>query len=1259
MKIKKSLLTAALMLLTSHAAMAQRFTDRLNRGLVAIPTGSTDGSTSNVVTWRRLADEYYDVTYNLYKNNSLVASGLTNTCYNDSKSAPVTTTYQVAAVVNGVEQTKCDAVTPWSQEVYKLSDARYSNAYLDITLANVYDRNGTDVTSNYNPNDAEVADLDGDGELEIIVKRLNTVDASADDDGKIYTASSTQFVVIDAYDVNWQTGQASLMWRIDCGPNMVSMNSTETNVIAYDWDEDGKAEVVLRGADNMIVYGSDGKTVLYTIGDKSYNFRESSYFNHKDGSQYAWTHFGREYLIYMNGETGAKYQVTDYPLPRLEESEWKTLSVSVDYNDYSALANAGYGNYFTKSTGVLAKAWGDNYGHRSTKHFMGAPVLDGRTASLFLARGIYTRHKMVALNLDKGAHTWSTRWTWKCTDSSSSWYGNGNHNFCIADVDEDGRDEIVYGSMVIDDNGKGLSTTGLKHGDALHCSDFDPYRKGLEIFACNEDKPSMNYRNATTSELYLRKTGSSDDGRALMGNFYNTYPGSQGRSVNTNVFSSVTDDELFDAPVDNNSALYWSHLNFRIYWDGDLGSEILDSPGTEKSAAVYDVTNGRLFTSAHGSMNNSSKNNPCFQGDIIGDWREEIILRNGQNLRVYTTGSTTDYSLPCLWYDHQYRQAMVWQMMAYNQPPHLSYFVGELEGITSAPPVLTNRGRTEISNSGSITTSDNNKHVMLCETNDMTVSVATGAQPATVTVNTPTWVQGNDDNNGITTTTYTHTLTGAAFSGTTRLVKQGDGTLILPNVTQTYTGETNVWGGTLQFDGTLESSHLWLNRFTKLVSNGGSFQGGITADYGSTIMPGGSGNYGSITATTLNMNFGSRLQIDLDASNLNEVKSDMITATTLVIGTQTDDVWLNYGPKYLQPVIEFNISGTIGDGTYDLGTIGNLNGNLKDIKLEGLDGVESATLQLVDGKLQLVVGTGVTTTCPKADIAESTLQATTTGILLPVVGITADDFTYKGNTVSPTITATFTNRNGNISTLDFSGNSYVSGDNTGVAPKADALYAFTEPGTLTVTTSYTGCASNTASYTADFVGVKVGSQGWASFGCAYPLDLSNAGLKAAYIVSEQSNATARLTEVTGVPASTGLLLEAETGTYRLPLATGSPSLPGTNLLTAVTDAAGYTVAMSNTIYVLANKTKGVGFYPCSVNVVVPAGKAYLTNGDINNALQFIGFGFDDEATGIGDASPIKDIEEMTNYKIYDLQGRRVQQPQKGIYIVNGKKIVIK
>ena len=928
----------AMLFILCSVSFAQRHTDQLDRGLVAVPTGASGNSNSNLVTWRRLADEYSGVTYNLYKNGTKVASNLTTTCYSDASSAPTTTNYQVAAVVNGVEQAKCAAVTPWRQYVYNLS-VRCPTGYIDIDLATVYDRDGNDVTSHYEPNDAEMADLDGDGQLEIIIKRLNTYDAGTDDGNggtkDMYAYDSKEFVVLDAYDVNWQTGDATLMWRIDCGPNMVSMNSTEVNIIAYDWDEDGKAEVVLRGAENMLVLGSDGQNVIHTVGSTSTNTRDQ--MQSHANAQYAWTHRGNEYLLYLNGETGALYQQMAYPLKRLDADMGETSE-----ND----------------------TWGDNYGHRSSKYFMGAPFLDGRKASLFLARGIYTRHKMMALDLNKGTHQWSERWRWNCTNSGSDWYGNGYHNFVIADVDEDGRDEIVYGSMVIDDNGNGLSTTGYGHGDAQHVGDFDPYTKGLEFFGCLEEGPvyGSNYRNATTGEVRYKYTHNEDDGRALMGNFSNSYPGSQGRSVGSGMIASLRNNTTIDA-YSGDSFIAWGDLNFRIYWDGDLCDEILNSPGTAKEAKVQKPGTGRLFTSDGCNMNNDSKNNPCFQGDIIGDWREEIVVRCGAGLRVYTSGMFTEYSLPCLWYDHEYRQAMVWQMMAYNQPPHTSYFVGEMEGITQAPPPLTNSGRTEIANGGSITTTTN--HLLVAETNNMSVSVTDGAAPRLLTVNTPSWVQGHDDNNNITTTYYTHTLTGGAFTGSMTLTKQGDGLLVLPDVTEAYTGNTDVWAGSLAFSGTLSSSPVWMNRHTKFYG-APTISNSLTMEYGSAFYPSAAGvtddataSYATSNISTLNMHEGSRMVIQMDPTNS---LSDQVNIGTLNLRTRSGDAWENYGPEYLKPVIQIAAKSNFGYGRkFTLGTLDALTvdgepvseSNETPVSSIVLEGAGGAQLYFYQGKLVL------------------------------------------------------------------------------------------------------------------------------------------------------------------------------------------------------------------------------------------------------------------------------------------------------------------
>ena len=876
---------------------AQRVTDKLDRGLVAVPASS-----GNLVSWRIFAEEYYGVTYNLYANGSLLKSGLTASDFNHT-SGSSTTKYQVAAVVKGVEQEKSAEVTRWN------------NGYLQFPVAKVQDRNGNDVTSQYIINDISLGDVDGDGVAEFIVKRNYSGDIRN-------SANTTCFHHYECYNLKGER-----LWWIDLGPNMMAGPDKQWDMVLFDWDRDGRAEGLMRGADNMIFHTAAGDV---NIGNMSYVAPRDEY-----------TRNGNEYLIYLNGLTGVpygcdastgKFTPMTYPLPRFEAGE----------TDYEA-------------------AWGKNdTGHRSSKHYFGAPFLDGRNPSIFLGRGCYTRHKMCALDVDPATHALTQRWRWDNNGGwNDPWFGNGFHNFGIADVDEDGRDEIVFGSMIIDDNGKGLSTTGLGHGDAQHCSDFDPYRKGLEFFSCNEDEPNMNYRNATASKIYYRSKGTTDDGRGLMGNFSNTFPGCMGRSVNSPLISSVADKELTGAGVPStggtNDGLFWSHLNQRIYWTGDLVEGILDSPGTEKDAVVWTTAGGRVFQSSGCALNNDSKNNPCALADIIGDWREEIVVRTSDNayVRIYTTPIYTQYRIPTLWHDHQYRNAMVWQCVGYNQPPHKSFFLGALEGITVAPPPYTMTGRTEVKNGGTISSAHNDQHVIVCETNDTKITVANGAAPYVATFNVPSWVQGTNSNKTDGTAVinyeyYTCTVEGGAFAGNMTLAKQGDGILSLPKVDMTYTGPTNVWAGTLNFDGSLKQSTLWLNRHTTLNSNGGTFRS-IKADYGSTV-----NLTGTVNTDSLMLGFGARLKLNAYSDGM---KIDQVNAKLLNIQTKSGSVWENYGPKYLTPVLEvvvhgLNNSSQLTPGKYLIGEIENVSGDISNIKIEGISS-QKAQLLLEEGKLYL------------------------------------------------------------------------------------------------------------------------------------------------------------------------------------------------------------------------------------------------------------------------------------------------------------------
>ena len=980
MKKTRKLLSLVLLFLVAVTASAQRVMDNLDRGVVAVKVNN-----GVFVSWRIQAEEYYDVTYNLYRNGSLIAENLKTSNYTDA-SGSTSSTYSVAPVVKGVVGEQSVPKTVWAQD------------YMEITP-----QHSSELKATYVPNDACAADVDGDGEVELLMKYNNSQEMSNSFPVNGWYNEHTLFEVTKL--------DGSVLWWVNCGPNMGDFQNNEQNIVGYDWDQDGSAEVLMRLEEGSSVHMADGS--VYTIGadgkngtswtnyrsqgwvspagataaietglssaasascpadwvtlsivdgvvyataakngdpkenssvtttarsttitivdngvTKKFGFGQNYYRDGKEISSQYFTHYGKEFLVYCNGKTGQVYDIIDFPCARFESGE----------SDLNA-------------------AWGDGYGHRSSKFFYGAPYLDGRNPSIFVGRGIYTRHKFVALDVDKNTHKLSERWRWMNNQGGSPWYGQGYHNYGIADVDWDGRDEIVFGGLVIDDNGMGLSTAGFGHGDAQHHSDFNPYIHGHEGWFCNEDAPSNHYRDLTTAKLYYRLAGGSDDGRAIAGNFCNTVPGAFASSARDsgNPISLVTNEHVAGYSTDGMAQ------NFNCYWDGDLCEETYNADGTnydDKPGAIYKYNKGKIKTFEGSLANNWTKATPCFMGDILGDWRHEFVMRTADNkIRIYTTTIETPWRVYSMWYDHQQRNAMVWQMCGYNQPPHTSYFLGELEGITAAPPSLTMTGRTEVANGGTI--SNNGESVITCETGNMTVNVADGATPYIYIDNTPSLVSGSAPSEAtakeypIKYTYYTHTLTGGAFAGDMRLVKQGDGALTLPDVVQTYTGQTDVWAGTLNFNGTLQNSRLWLNRFAELNSDNGTFAKGIQAEYAAIIRPGGKeAKASTITTDSLILDFGSVVELDIYSDGL---KADNLNASVLKIEKKD---WTN-GPQYLAPIFRINAhpaagAAAIADGVYCLGAIGEVKGNLGDIIIENLQGARTV-LSHEDGKLYLEI----------------------------------------------------------------------------------------------------------------------------------------------------------------------------------------------------------------------------------------------------------------------------------------------------------------
>ena len=336
--MKRLLLIALIGLMTINIS-AQRVTDKLDRGLVAVKvTGGV------YLSWRILGEEYYDVAYNVYRDGVKVNDVPLKVSNYTDMGGTRDNTYSVAPVVRGTEGSKSVSVTP------------SSTSYKEIKLTH------EGIKSTLVPNDACCADVDGDGELEILMKFDNESEISQSFPKNGPTVGG---VVTHEYSIfECLKLDGTRLWWVNCGPNMGDFQNNEQNIVGYDWDGDGCAEVVMRACDGTVIHMSDGTT--YTVGNASVNVRGET----GGGANWFVTTDG-EYLVYMDGKTGKPYQCLPYPLKRLESGE-------TDLN----------------------KAWGDGYGHRASKHFFGAPYLDGRKPSIFLARGIYTRHKMIAYDVD-------------------------------------------------------------------------------------------------------------------------------------------------------------------------------------------------------------------------------------------------------------------------------------------------------------------------------------------------------------------------------------------------------------------------------------------------------------------------------------------------------------------------------------------------------------------------------------------------------------------------------------------------------------------------------------------------------------------------------------------------------------------------------------------------------------------------------------------------------------------------------------------
>lgn len=651
--------------------------EKLNRGLIAVKTtADTRGQAVNGVylSWRLLGDESLEnQAFDIYKNGTKIhTTGVHDATNWIDTSGTASDKYKV--VKAGEDASKETEVTPTSNnncaksnEVGDGNSEKNSFTYVDIPISrpDPVERMGDGKTSNYytvdknhegGANDASVGDLDGDGDYEIVLK-WDPID-SKDSAGADFTGNT----YIDAYKID--PNNDGYMWRIDLGKNVTS-GAHYTQFLVYDFDGDGKSEVAMKtapgtkdGTGRYVTEVGDTDEIRNTDNTKSYIGTIGRLKGKNPFTQY---------LTIFDGETGAALYTTDFiPYDAADDKNW---------GDSGAKYN------------------------RSERYLAAVAYLDGIHPSIVMCRGYYHDSVIRAYTWDGTELTMQWEHKGKKSASSTTLYGQGNHNLSVGDIDNDGKDEIVYGSAALDDDGKTvLGNTGLGHGDAMHMSDFN--NDGTqEVFSVKEEqfkKYAEDLRVASTGKHFWssgKLVTSDDNGRGVMDNIDDSYAKEHSNALAIGWSSGIANahdlngDDVAAKPAGAGSGTF---DNFLVYWDGDLSRELLDANIIQKYYAAtgttkrfYGPSDG--YTLTGGSTNNYSKRNPSLVADIWGDWREEIIMPVNKGsatdqayLRIYTSTMPTDYRITTLMHDCQYRLSVAWQNVGYNQPTHASYYIGSV-----------------------------------------------------------------------------------------------------------------------------------------------------------------------------------------------------------------------------------------------------------------------------------------------------------------------------------------------------------------------------------------------------------------------------------------------------------------------------------------------------------------------------------------------------------------------------------------------------
>ncbi len=620
--------------LYANRPLMLRQMDNLSRGLVAVPS-----DTGALVSWRLSGVEPINQTFNLYRNGEkLNTFPISGTNYSDF-GATAGAVYTLKKIENGVETEETTA-TLWDKEYISIPVKQYAEG-------------------GYNIDDAATADLDGDGEYEFIIRRR-----PAD----MAPSTRTHYPLIEAYDTD-----GTHMWTINVGPNEI--NEVGINILAYDFNGDGKAEVVMRsfeettdGAGNTLGdINGDGKTDYSKDTSNQAIFKDRQYLVSTP-----------EFLSVYDGATGAEIARTDLLPVKEPLSEW-----SYRYTD----------------TGRLTK--------RASHFLFGLAYLDGVTPSIVMVRGAWDNVRAAAWHMDNGELTVDWVHNTENKDDVNSIWGAMNHNMSCVDIDFDGKDEIISGPMALDHDGSEMyavksedangNLVKYAHGDAFDVAKMDPDYNGYLVWACHETSAipgNIEVHDALSGEVLWGDSKNKDTGRSRAADITASSKGYEVWGSTGTVPSDVYGNKIADSynifryrlpngefEKDETGAEIRTTLpmNFKIYWDGDLLSEFLDGTRISK----YNDSEGEPFVdvildATDCASNSGTKAVPCVCADLFGDWREEVVWKSADEteLRIYSTNIPTSYTMPTLMHDYYYRSQIATQSNHYNQPANVSFYLG-------------------------------------------------------------------------------------------------------------------------------------------------------------------------------------------------------------------------------------------------------------------------------------------------------------------------------------------------------------------------------------------------------------------------------------------------------------------------------------------------------------------------------------------------------------------------------------------------------